>query len=254
MFFDSHSHYDSDRFNRDRDATLEAVHKAGVDYIVNIGADIKSSLDSVMLSQKYPFIYASVGVHPHDAQDMKDGDIDILKDLASDDKVRALGEMGLDYYRDLSPRDIQKKRFCEQMELARDIGMNVVIHERDAYRDTLNVLKSFKGVTGVFHCFSGAWENAREVLSLGYIISFPGFVTFPNAKKAVEAVRYVPLDKMMIETDCPYMAPVPHRGKRCDSSMLLNTAAKIAEIKGVPLQEVAYKTKENALKFYGIEK
>ena len=254
MFFDSHAHYDSDRFDRDLDSALNAVNEAGVDYIVNIGGDIKSSLQSVLLSQKYPFVYATVGVHPHDAKNMSDGDIDILKDLASDEKVKALGEMGLDYHYDFSPRDIQKKRFCQQMELARDIGMNVVIHEREAYLDTINVIKSFKGVTGVFHCFSGAVENAREVLSLGYMISFTGAITFPNVKKAIEAARYTPLEKMMIETDCPYMAPVPHRGKRCDSSMLLYTASKIAEIKGVSLQEVAQKTKENALKFYGIEK
>ncbi len=256
MLFDTHAHLDDERFKEDFNEVLDKIKNAGVDFVVNPGYDIPSSKNAVLLSEKYDFIYAAVGVHPHDSDSLTEDGIDTLKELSKNKKVVAIGEIGLDYYYDLSDREIQKKWFSRQMELALEVKKPVIIHDRDAHKDTMDILKA-NGVEktgGVLHCFSGSVEMAREALDLGMYISFAGPVTFKNAKKLVEVAEYVPLDKIFIETDSPYLTPVPKRGERNDCSNVRYVAEKISEIKNIPFEEVCRQTKENALSFFGIKK
>lgn len=254
MLFDTHAHFDDEQFDKDRDEVLKSLEGFGVTNIVNIGADIKGSEASVKLAERYPFVYATVGVHPSETTDMTDDDIEKLRKLATHPKVCAIGEIGLDYhYDDNAPSNIQKKWFIRQLELAQELSMPVVIHDRESRGECLNILKDKHISNGVVHCFSGSAETAKEILKLGMMISFTGVLTFKNAKKAVEACKVVPIDRLMIETDCPYMAPEPHRGERNFSGYVEFVARKIAEIKGLTYEEVAEITNKNAKRFYGIE-
>ncbi len=254
MLFDTHAHFDDEQFDKDRDEVLKSLKDFGVSNIVNIGADIKGSLDSVELAEKYPFVYATVGVHPSETGDLTEKDIDIIKKLAVHPKVRAIGEIGLDYhYDDNAAPDVQKKWFVRQLEVAKELSMPVVIHDRESKGECLSILKDRGISNGVVHCFSGSAETAKEILKLGMMISFTGVLTFKNAKKAVEACRLIPMDRLMIETDCPYMAPEPHRGKRNFSGYVEFVARKVAEIKGLTYEEVAEITTQNAKRFYGIK-
>ena len=252
MYFDTHAHYDDDAFDGDRHALLATMAEGGVELIVNAGCSMPSTRRGQMLSKIYPFMYFSAGVHPHDAQLMCDADFDELREIAGDPKCVAIGEIGLDYHYDFSPRDIQRKRFYEQMELARELNKPVIIHEREACADVLDVVTQFKDLRGVYHCFSGSWETAKIILDQGWYLSFTGVITFKNARKSLEVVEKMPADRLMIETDSPYLAPVPKRGKRNSSLNLNHIAQKAAEIRGISHEELAKLTLENAKRFFNI--
>ena len=252
MFFDTHAHYCDKRFNDDRDELLSSMPDAGISLILNSGSSLRSSRFSLELSDKYPFIYASVGVHPHDSKSMEDDTVLEIEKLLSHPKAVAVGEIGLDYHYDFSPRDVQKKRFREQMELARRLGLPVIIHEREALNDTLDIIRDFKDLCGVMHCFSGSWETAKIVLDLGWYLSFTGVITFKNAKRALEVLEKMPADRIMLETDCPYLAPDPMRGKRNSSLFLPYIAQKVAEVREVTVSEIAGLTTENGKRFFGL--
>ena len=253
--FDSHAHYDDEDFDIDRDAVLQGLKEQGVDFVLNAACDVKSCRTTLALTETYDFVYGSAGVHPHSAAEVLEDDsyLDLIRECAAHKKIVAIGEIGLDYHYDFSPRDAQRAVFIRQMELARDLNMPVIIHSREATADTLEILKMFPEVTGVVHCFSGSDQTALEVLKLGYYVGFTGSVTFKNNKKGPAAAAVVPLNKLLIETDCPYMAPVPLRGKRCDSSMLPHVAQKLAEIKGVTPQQIIDAARENTFKLFGID-
>ena len=254
MLFDTHAHFDDEQFDADRDEVLKSLKSYGVGNIVNIGSSMKTSRTSVALAEKYDFIYASVGVHPSETGELCDADIDELKRLAANPTVRAIGEIGLDYhYPDDVEPSIQKKWFVRQLKLAKELDMPVIIHDRESKGECLEILKEHKISNGVVHCFSGSAETAREILNLGMMISFTGVLTFKNAKKAIAACAAVPLDRLMIETDCPYMSPEPHRGKRNFSGYVEFVARKMAEIKGVSYDELVDITERNAKRFYGID-
>ncbi len=253
MFFDSHAHLNDDRFDDDRDELIASFNQNGICNVINIGADIKSSKESIELAEKYDFIYAAVGIHPHDVEDMTDADLDTLSDMSKHKKVVAIGEIGLDYYYDNSPRELQRKWFRAQMELANKLNLPVIIHSRDAMGDTLEILRDCPVKAGVLHCYSGSVESAKEILKLGYYISFAGPVTFKNAKGLTEVAEFVPMDKLLIETDCPYLTPEPYRGKRNSSLYVPEVAKKIAELKGLPVEEVAKATKENTKRLFEIK-
>ena len=252
MIFDSHAHYDDHAFDEDRDELLASMSEKGVGYILNSGSDVPSSEASVSLSKKYPFVYAAVGVHPHEAKTWNAEAEKRLKELLEEEKVVALGEIGLDYHYDLSPREVQKAVFRKQLEIARENNIPVVIHERDALADTLEIIKDFPDVRGMFHCFSGSPETAAELVKKGWYISLGGAVTFKNAKKPPAVLASVPEDRLLVETDCPYMAPVPHRGKRNDSSLISFVLQKAGEVRGVSAEYIENKTCENALRLFGI--
>jgi len=252
MFFDTHAHYCDKQFNEDRDELLGTMAAGEVTLILNSGSSLRSSKLSLKLADKYPFIYASVGVHPHDSKSMDDGTVAILEDLLKHPKAMAVGEIGLDYHYDFSPRDVQKKRFREQLELARRLNLPVIVHEREALQDTLDAVHEYKDLTGVFHCFSGSWETAKIILDLGWYISFTGVITFKNARRALEVVEKMPAERIMLETDCPYMAPEPMRGQRNSSLYLPYIAKKVAEVRKMAVDEVAELTTENGKRFFGI--
>lgn len=254
MFFDSHAHYDDKKFNKDRKEVIEGLKAAGVDYVVNVGADVETSAKSIELAEKYDFIYASVGVHPHDVKELEEEDIEKLYGMASNDKVVALGEIGLDYYYDNSPRELQKEWFIEQIELAKELELPVIIHSRDADQDTYEIVTDYDAnmFGGVIHCYSGSAEMAKRYVEKGWYIGIGGVVTFKNAKKTVEVIEQIDLEHILIETDCPYLSPEPNRGQRNESKNLQYVAEKIAEIKGITVEEVARITTENAKKLYGI--
>ncbi len=235
--FDSHAHYDDERFNEDRDTFVPSLQENGVCNVITIGCDLKTSENAFNLAQKYDFFYAGIGYHPHEASTFNDKDFDKIKKMLENEKVIALGEIGLDYHYDLSPRDKQKEVFELQLKYAEEMGIPVIIHSREATKDTLNILSKYN-CKGVVHCFSGSDETAKILVKMGYYIGFTGVITFNNARKTIDACKAVPLDRILLETDCPYMAPVPFRGKRCDSTMIKKTAEKIAEIKGIPPQEL----------------
>lgn len=251
MFFDSHAHYDDDAFDADRDELLSSLPQNNVSNIINIGADMPSSRRSVQLAEKYEFMYAAVGVHPHDAKSYTSDDEAELAKLCAHPRVVAIGEIGLDYHYDNSPRDIQKEVFKKQLELAKKLRMPVIIHSREATEDTLSILKEFSP-RGVVHCFSGSVETAKTVLDMGMYISLGGPVTYKNAVKTVEVAEFVPIDRLLIETDCPYLAPVPYRGKRNSSLFIHATAEKLADIKGISVEELARITAENTKKLFNI--
>lgn len=253
MYFDSHAHYDDERFDEDRDELIEGLKMQGVSYVVNVAADMKSCHTSLELAHKYDFIYSSVGVHPHDVKDMTNQDMDEMRQLAKDEKVVAIGEIGLDYYYDNSPREEQRIWFRKQLEMAKELDLPVIIHSREASEETFNIIMESGVKEGVIHCFSGSLELAREYVKNGFYIGVGGSLTFKNAKKTVRVVEGIDLSHIVIETDCPYLTPVPHRGERNDSSYLKFVVEKIAEIKGISAEEVAKVTFENAKKLYRIK-
>jgi len=253
MYFDTHAHYDNPRFDADRRTLLERLPRQGISLVLNPGYDMPSSRMAVALADDYPFIYASVGFHPHDAKEMLTGDLDRLETLTRHPKVVAVGEIGLDYHYDHSPREVQRARFREQMGLARRVGLPAIIHQREAAEDTLAVLRDFRDVRGVVHCYSGSLEMARMLLDMGWYISFTGVVTYKNARKSHEVIRAMPRDRLMLETDAPYMAPEPYRGKRCSSLYLPQIAGAVAELWGVTTEEVAAITTENGKRCFGIK-
>lgn len=246
MIFDSHAHYDDEAFEADRDNTIYELKSNGIIGVLNCGASIEGARASVDLADKYDFFYAAVGIHPEFADKFDETTILELKSLAENKKVRAIGEIGLDYYYKENPApEMQKSVFTKQMQLAQELKLPVVIHDRDAHEDTLKIIKQFKQVTGVVHCFSGSAEFAKECIKLGYYIGFTGVITFKNAKKAVEAAKVVPLDRILVETDCPYMAPEPFRGKRNRSEYIAYIIKKISEIKGLSEDELSHATISN---------
>ncbi len=246
-YFESHAHYDDRRFKQDREELLgELLPACGVSHIINIGCDVKSSEMSVRMADKYDYIYAAVGVHPHELYDMSSQTIDKLRKLSEHEKVVAIGEIGLDYHYDTHPREYQRFWFIQQLRLAEETGLPVVIHSREASQDTFDIISRSKVRRGSIHCYSGSAEMAKEYVKMGFHIGIGGVVTFPNAKKLVEVVEAIPLESIVIETDCPYLSPAPNRGKRNDSSNLKYVVKKIAEIKGVTEEIVAEITKKNA--------
>lgn len=253
MLFDTHAHLNDDRFSLDRDEIISSLNSNGVGAYCEIGFDMKSSADAVKLAQKYDFVYAVSGVHPHDSKDMTEGDIPHLKELLANPKTVALGEIGLDYYYDNSDRPIQREWFARQLDVAREVNMPVVIHSRDAMADTIDILKAYGKGDGIIHCYSGSKESAKILMDMGYYISFAGPVTFKNASTALEVIAYVPMDRLLIETDSPYLAPVPYRGKRNCPVYVAEVAKKVAAIKGISFDEVADITFQNAKKVYRID-
>ena len=253
MYFDTHAHYTDEDFDADRDETIKAVFGSGVELIMNNSSDYESCVKALELAEKYPFIYAAVGWHPHEAKFFTEESETLLRQWCTLPKVRAIGEIGLDYFYDLSEREIQRKVFARQMELARELKMPVVIHDRDAHAECMEIIKRFPEVRGEFHCYSGSAEMAKEILDMGWYLGFTGAITFKNARKALEVIEMCPNDRILIETDCPYLAPVPHRGKRNDSRNLPYMAQVIAEIKGSSVEDVAEMTNRNGRRFFGIE-
>jgi len=253
IMFDTHAHYDDSRFDEDRDALLASLFgEKGVTHILNCGCDIPTSLRSISFAEKYPRMYAAVGVHPHEADNTPDDYINRLEQLLQHPKVVAVGEIGLDYYYDTPSRVAQKKVFLEQMRLAERTGYPVVIHDRDAHKDCMDIALSFSKVKGVFHSFSGSLESMKILTKAGWYISVSGVVTFKNAQKLPEIAAAVDEDKLLVETDCPYLTPVPFRGKRNDSGYLAYTIQKIAELRGTTPEHIAKITAENAKKLFRI--
>ncbi len=250
--FDSHAHYDSEAFDADRKELLGTLQGQGVVGVVNCGSDMASSLKSLELADEFDFIYAACGVHPHEAESCKSGYLPVLKKLCLEDKCVAVGEIGLDYHYDFSPREIQKQVFEQQLVLAKELDLPVIIHDREAHEDTFELLKRYKPM-GVVHCFSGSAGMAEEIVKLGMYIGLGGAVTFKNARKPREVAAVVPSDRLLIETDCPYMTPVPHRGKRCDSTYIPFTAEIIAEVRGTTAQDILDLTRKNANLLFGLE-
>lgn len=253
MLFDTHAHYDDERFDGDREALLASMPEKNVGLIVNPGCDIPSSRAAVELAGKFDFVYAAVGIHPENCADFEPEQIEKLRELTKEPKVVAIGEIGLDYYwAENPPKDLQQKVLRRQLLLAQELRLPVIIHDRDAHADTMTIVREFPQVRGVFHCFAGSTEMARELIGMGWMLSFNGAATFKNARKAPEVIAAVPLEKLMIETDAPYLTPVPHRGERNDSSYVRFVAEKIAEIKGLSPEEVERVTWENGRRFFGI--
>lgn len=250
--FDSHAHYDDKAFDHDRPEVLEKIRAAGVEYVVNIGADLPSSEASVALSKNEPDFYASIGVHPNMANTYDQAVEDRLRTLSNESRVVAIGEIGLDYHYDYAPHEVQQDVFRKQLLVAQEVGLPVVIHSREAINDTVSILKNTPPSNAVIHSFSGSAETAEIYLNMGFYLGFTGLVTFKNVRKVLDALAIVPMDRILLETDCPYMAPVPYRGKRCDSTMIGKTAEKIAEVKNVSPEEIIEQTRKNALQFYQI--
>ena len=251
---DSHAHLDDRRFDEDREEVIERAGQDGVTQIINIGCDLASSKRSVELAAKYACIYATAGVHPHDAKDVPPDYLEQLRKLLQQPKTVAVGEIGLDYYYDHSPRQVQKEVFIQQLNLAKEVQLPVVIHLRDAYGDFLEIMKKERlgPVNGVMHCYSGSLEVAEECLNMGFYISFAGPVTFKNAGKLKEVARVVPLEKMLVETDCPYLTPVPHRGKRNEPAYVKHVAEQIAELKGITIAEMSRAVYQNTKELFSI--
>ena len=247
--FDTHAHYDDERFNDDRAHVLLSLKDSGVCGVIDCGCDLSSSLKAIELSDKYGFVYAAVGIHPHETAEAGANDFDEIKKLFSKEKVVAVGEIGLDYHYDFSPREVQLTFFERQIILSKELDLPIIVHDREAHEDTMNLLKKYKP-KGVVHCFSGSAEMAKEVLKLGMYIGLGGAVTFKNARKPLEVAAIIPDDRLLLETDCPYMAPVPFRGSRCDSTMIAYTAQKLAEERGCEVQSLIDKCRVNAKELF----
>ncbi len=252
MYFDTHAHYDEEAFDSDRAEVLTAMPAAGVSLILNPGCDGPTSQMAVELSRQYPFVYAAVGWHPHEASAFTQESEAQLRAWAQEDKVKAIGEIGLDFHYDFSPRETQQAVFRRQLELARELNLPVIVHDREAHAPCLEAVRAFPEVRGVFHCYSGSAEMAQELLNLGWYLSFTGAITFKNARRALEAIAVCPMERLMLETDSPYLAPVPNRGTRNDSRNLPYIAQVVAEVKGLSVEEVAAITMENGKRFFSI--
>ncbi|NQX64125.1 TatD family hydrolase [Paenibacillus qinlingensis] len=255
MLTDSHTHLNAEQFKEDQDEVIKRALEAGVTRIVNVGFNRETIPSSIELAEKYDWIYSTVGWHPVDAIDMMPGDLEWIESLCQHEKVVAIGEIGLDYYWDKSPKDVQQRVFREQIRLARKLGMPIVIHNRDAHQDILTILKEEKAaeVGGIMHCFSGSWETAKQCLDMNFHISFGGPVTFKNAVQPKEVLAKVPLDRLLIETDAPYLTPHPFRGKRNETGYVRLVAETAAEIRGMTLEEIAEITTNNAIRLLGLK-
>ncbi len=255
MYFDTHAHYDDEAFDVDRDELLAALPEKGVSLIVNPGCGYESSLAAIRLAEKYPHVYAAVGWHPQDAGKWNEQSETAVREWAKHEKVVAIGEIGLDYHYDDGPaRETQLAVFRTQLELAKGLNLPVIVHDREAHADCLELVRAANWTRGVFHCYSGSAEMAREILELGWHLSFTGVITFKNARKALDVIRVTPIERIMLETDSPYLAPVPNRGKRNDSSNLPYIAQVIADIKGISPEDVVRITRENGVHFFNLTK
>ena len=252
MLFDTHAHMNDPVFDQDRDALLQSLAGQGVGLVMNPGCSYENSLQAIEIAERYPFVYAAVGTHPDTADEVDEALIEKYRRLCTHEKVKAIGEIGVDYYYETIPREIQLKAFRLQMELARETGLPVIIHERDAHDDGMRMVKEFPDVTGVFHCYSGSAEMARQLVKMGWYIGFTGVLTFKNARKAVETAQSIPLDRIVLETDCPFMAPEPFRGKRNHPGYLYRMAERLAELRGLSVEEVTAITMENGKRLYRI--
>ena len=250
--FDSHAHYNDKAFDIDRTELLDSLKASGICGVINCGADLESSKKSHQLSEEYDYMFFACGIHPEEVDNLPEDYLTTLKELTNNKKCVGIGEIGLDYYWRQDNKELQKKIFIEQIKLANELSLPVIIHSREAHEDTLNILKQYKP-KGVLHCFSGSREIAKEILKLGMYIGFGGALTFKNARKAIEVMEILPLDSLLLETDCPYMAPVPMRGKRNNSSYIPYVAEKIGEIKGINPQEIINIATENTKKLFNIE-
>ena len=250
--FDTHTHLLDERFSEDRETVLAKLAEQGIEYIVECSPDIAGSIRAAALAKEHHAVYAAVGIHPHSAQEWDERSKEVLRSLSKEQKVVAIGEIGLDYHYDFSPREAQKTAFTQQIELAMELDLPIVVHSREATLDTMTILKQYPGLRGEMHCFSGSAQTARELVDMGFYIAFGGALTFKNARKTIEAAQAVPMERLLLETDCPYMTPVPLRGKRNEPAYVRYVAEKMAEVKGMDAQEVARKTLENAKRFFGI--
>jgi len=252
MYFDTHAHYDDKAFDADRDELLSALPEKGVELVVLPGCDVSSSRHAIEIAERYDYIYAAVGIHPGELAGFRSGDIALIRKLAAHEKCVAIGEIGLDYYWDDSRKAEQKELFINQLELALALDKPVIIHDREAHGDTMEILFRYPKLRGVLHCFSGSKEMAQELLKRGWYLGFDGPVTYKNAKKSLEVLEICPMDRLLIETDSPYLSPVPKRGKRNDSSNLSYVVEKIAEIKACRGEEIARVSAENGKKLFNI--
>ena len=253
MLFDTHAHLNDPAFDPDREELMAGLRDKGIGYVMNAGCSLSSSKDIIAMAENYPWLYASVGSHPDSADEVNEEVIEEYRQLCRHEKVKAIGEIGLDYYYEDIPREIQKNAFRMQMALASEVDLPVIIHEREAHDDGMRIVKEFPKVGGVFHCYSGSAEMARQLVNLGWYIGFTGVLTFKNARKAVETAQSIPLERIVLETDCPFMAPEPYRGKRNDPGYLPFMAGKLAEIRNISVEEVIEATTTNAKKLYQIE-
>lgn len=254
LIFDTHSHYDDQAFEGDREELLLSLQEKGIGTVVNVGASMETSRQALQLAEKYDFVYATLGVHPSEVAELTEADMDWIRQYASHKKVVAMGEFGLDYHWEEPAPEVQRKWFFRQIELAKEVHLPIIIHSRDAAAETMEILTREKAYEcgGVIHCYSYSPEQAKEYVDMGFYIGIGGVVTFKNAKKCVRTVEEIPLENIVLETDCPYMAPEPNRGKRNDSSQLIYVAEKIAALKGTTTEEVIRITTENARKMYGL--
>ena len=253
MVFDTHAHMNDRAFDMDRDAVMASLPGNGVGLLMNAGCSLESTKECIALAEKYDFAYAAAGSHPDSADEVCDAVLEEYRKLCKlHPKVKAIGEIGLDYHYEDIPRELQKKAFIAQMELAKELDLPVIVHEREAHQDGLEIVKQFPTVKGVFHCYSGSAEMARQLVDLGWYIGFTGVLTFKNAKKAIEAAQAIPLERIVVETDCPYMSPEPFRGKRNDPSRVVYVADKLAEIRGISAEEARAITFENGKRLYRI--
>ena len=254
MLFDTHAHMDDQAFDADREELLSSLPGAGIGLLMNPGCSLESSRNAAALAAQYDWMYAAVGSHPDVADEVNEAVLEEYRELCKlyPEKIKAIGEIGLDYHYEDIPRELQKKAFIAQMELARELDLPVIVHERDAHEDGLAIVKAFPEVKGVFHCFSGSAELARQLTDLGWYIGFTGVLTFKNARRAIEAAQAIPLERIVIETDCPYMSPEPFRGKRNDPGKVYRMAEKLAEIRGISVEEAQAITLENGKRLYRI--
>ena len=250
MFIDTHAHYDSSKFDSDRDSVLSSMPVNGVDIIIDPGCDYPSSLAAIELAEKYDFVYAAVGWQPEEWESWDMYSLARVRDLAAHPKCVAIGEIGLDYYWDKEHKELMYEMFVEQLELALELDKPVIIHDRDAHADCLSIVKRYPGLRGVFHCYSGSREMAEELLKLGWYLGFDGPITYKNARRALEVLEVTPLERILLETDSPYLPPVPYRGERNDSTKLVKIAEKVAEIEGLTVSEIAAATSENARRLF----
>lgn len=252
MIFETHAHYDDQAFDRDRDSLLRSMEAHGIEKIINVGASLRGVRDTVTLTEQYPFVYGAVGIHPDEVGELTEDHMEWMRGLCEKEKIVAVGEIGLDYYWDKENHEVQKKWFVRQMDLAKETGLPIIVHSRDAAKDTLDIMKAERAdrLQGVIHCYSYSREQAREYMNMGYFLGIGGVVTFKNGKKLKEVVEYAPLDYLLLETDAPYLAPEPYRGKRNCSLYLTYVAQAIGEIKGVDYQTVMEVTRRNAERLF----
>lgn len=254
MLIDSHVHLDKGHFDIDREYLIKNLHNNGIELVINIGADLQSSLESVDLARKYDNIYATVGVHPHSAKDLTDHMLNRLRDLSGEEKVLAIGEIGLDYHYDNSPRDVQRTWFKKQIQLAKEVDLPIVVHSREADEDTLRILKEeAQGLRGVIHCFSSDRAMMKEYVDLGFYIALGGPVTFKKTDELKEVAKLLPIDRLLVETDAPYLSPHPYRGKRNEPIFVKQTAGVIADLRGMTIEDLTLQTNKNTKAIFGID-